>query len=353
MYKTGMNLGTAMILATTVLATGSAGATGGQLVVRGQVTSHGQPVAGTTVRVYAMPRQAVLAALKIGRKVPEVLVVSAITNPQGRYSASVDPAALAPEATDGLVNLSVRDGSSSYGLPVAIARNGGNATIPMATGTRTANLALPDDSPPVNCPMVYSKSMGHHLTRVGQTYIPHTNHATAKFVYVKSQSSSLGVGDSPSGKFGTYSFGGTMGWSTTITQPYPANRAYASWWYYTQFHYAKYAVVCDGHLSGWQVQVNGYFGGAARGKPTWFPKTPAGYCAHYIAGSGPTIDNSAAWTWSAGATLPKIGFNVQATTGYDTDSEITFGLTAGRWICGQKGPPGAVPKQLVVRKQRN
>jgi hypothetical protein len=86
MHKTGMILASAAILAGTVLAgvAGSAGAAGGQLVVQGQVTEHGKPIAGTTVQLYAMPRQSVIAALKIGQRVPEVLLATATTNSAGR-----------------------------------------------------------------------------------------------------------------------------------------------------------------------------------------------------------------------------------------------------------------------------
>jgi hypothetical protein len=243
---------------------------------------------------------------------------------------------------------------------VALIRNGGNAAIPAATGTLRANLGLLSDTPevgraPESCTLVYNKSMGHHWTRVGQTYIPGTNHATARFVYLRGQTSSLGIGVSASGNFGSYSTSGTLAWGTTYRQPFRTNRPYASWWYYTQFHWAKYANVCAGHFAGWQVQVNGYWGGAQRGGVNKFPRTPAKWCAHFQAGDGPTINTTVAVTWGEGATLPEIGFNVEATTGYDTSGEIQFGLTAGRWLCGQHGPPGGAggaPRQIVVRVRR-
>jgi hypothetical protein len=101
------------------------------------------------------------------------------------------------------------------------------------------------------------------------------------------------------------------------------------------------------------VHVNGYWGGARRGVPNKFPPTPAKWCAPYGAGMGPTINTSVAVTWKAGASLPEVGFNVQATTGYDVDGEIVFSLSARRWLCGEDGlAAGPHPRQIVVRQRK-
>jgi hypothetical protein len=76
------------------------------IVVSGTViASSGRAEAGATVVIHAWPDQAVVQALKIGQRVPWVLVGTGRANASGRYSITMPVAKLAPEESYGVVNL--------------------------------------------------------------------------------------------------------------------------------------------------------------------------------------------------------------------------------------------------------
>jgi hypothetical protein len=90
-------------------------------------------------------------------------------------------------------------------------------------------------------------------------------------------------------------------------------------------------------------------GGARIEKPTSVPKTPSRFCVSQMSGSTPTSNNSTAVTWTRSLGVHAgLDFHASVETGYDSSAEITYSFTRTGSLCGWKGNPGGVPKQLVV-----
>jgi hypothetical protein len=107
----------ALILAVlgVALLTGPAPQPAGQLVA-GRVTGPGgRPVSGIKVWLNAWPNAAVVKALsRDGRPVPVTVTGSATTSATGKYAIRVlAPAALAPNATNGIIKFQVMSGDSA------------------------------------------------------------------------------------------------------------------------------------------------------------------------------------------------------------------------------------------------
>jgi len=330
------------------------------IMVRGMtVTAAGRAQPGTKVTFRAWPDQAVMQSLKLGQKVPWVLVGSTVSGPDGKFAFSAPVAALKAESTDGVTNVEADTATGMEMFPVVVSRNGGNSYLPPAPQLRI-------DSPPPpgthGCNYgywSYVASLGKHWAVVGQTYIAAKSGASQHFTYQNGQSTTFSFGVSANGKGGTFSIKGTYNWSAENVVPWRWHGAHQSHWYITEFHWAKYE--CHETYHGIQTHSygqapNGYFGGALLRIPKpYVPRTPRRYCAPY-AGASPSFTTSQAVTWTAGlsvaAVLDDAGakFEADVTTGYDDMAAVTYKIGDRiRLICGTNGGPGSDPKQLVVR----
>ena len=121
-----------------------------QLVVQGRVTgTDGKPVSGIKVWLNAWPEEAVVKALTLShQQVPVRVVNSAITSATGRYAIRVlSPAALAPQATDGIIKFAVMVGDStgwdSFSFSGRLVQTAGVTMLAFPSGgTVTAELRL-------------------------------------------------------------------------------------------------------------------------------------------------------------------------------------------------------------------
>lgn len=319
------------------------------VAVAGMVTTRGKAEPGAKVYIHAWPDQDVIQALKVGRKVPWVLVGTGTTNSSGKYSISLPKAKLMPEATDGVVNLEADTKSGGYSFSVVVSKNAGNAYL--AGPAPVVNLASNGDS----CLgwWQYYASMGKHWATVGQTYVP-ASHATQSFSYAKGQSSSIGVGASASGDKGSFHADGSMSWTnrhaSSSKGSWPTYGARRSVWYRTEFHFGEYQCNYLGNLYGFEEHVNGYFGGGHIMKPNAVPRTHKWNCANYVSGFKWQSNNSAAIIWRKSLGIHAgLSFDASVETGYDSDAQVTYKLYRSRWICGTNGPPGSDPKEMVVR----
>jgi hypothetical protein len=325
------------------------------IIVSGTViTSSGKADAGATVTLHAWPDQAVITSLKLGQKVPWVLVGTGRADASGKYSISMPVAKLAPEESYGVVNLEADAPSSIYFFPVAVTKNAGDAYLPSANVV--ANLAASSDLTATpefpGCAGTgwkYVKYLGKHTGTVGETYVL-TSHVSQHFTYEVGQSSSIGVGISGSGSSGSFADEGTFSWSANYGQDYPTKGANTSVWWQTNFKFGEYSCYIPAAAHTWYTDhVNGYAGGMIIKKPTSIPSTPARYCDPLLRGGAAHIDRSAAVTWTRSLGIGTgFGFQASVQTGFDSSAEITYAASANRELCGQYDDPGGTPRQVVV-----
>jgi hypothetical protein len=326
------------------------------ITVTGTVTASGHAMAGESVEIHAWPDQAIVQALKPGQKVPWVLVGTATTRANGTYSTNIPLAKLMPEASYGVVNLEADSAAGMYSFPVVVSENGGNSYL---AGSHPV-INLTSDSPADHgCKggWYYLYSLGKHWATVGQTYIL-TGSAKQKFVYKKSQSTSLGFGISQTGGAGTYSEDDTYSWSVGSVTPWPWYGPHRSIWYRTKFKWGQYQCrVLDGgpFEPNYGEHVNGYAGGAQITKAKYTPYTPSRFCDYYVTGTEPEFDTSTAVEWTKKISIDAVygdaalGFDASEQTGYDTDGAVTYDMVTGHNICGWKDDPGGDPKVVEVR----
>lgn len=323
------------------------------LTVTGTVSYLGRPQAAAVVTIAAWPDQRITAGIRPGHEVPLVTLGSATTGPDGRYEIRVPDGLLAPEATDGVVNLEVDSGSGSAFFPVTIQRMPGNASVAAAAHPATANVAaLSPVMPAAHCGVAYVRSLGKVWTRVGQTYVvPRGVRQT--FSYSSGQASTLGIAEEDNVGSAAWHESGSASWSVDSGVGYPVrHRGYE--WYYTLFRHGEYAKFCTNchpgrpnpNICSWFTRVNGFAAGALITNPRTAPRTPSGYCSYFIPGSDFFKDYSRAVTWSAGFSL--FGVGLEAQTGYSTEGHVHFWFDSGHNLCGTNNdPPHAA--QLVAR----
>ena len=140
----------ALILAVlgVALLTGPAPQSAGQLVA-GRVTgTDGRPVSGIKVWLNAWPNAAVVKALgRDGRPVPITVTGSATTSAKGKYAIRVlAPAALAPNATNGIIKFQVMSGDSAgwdtSSFSGRLVQTIAGATLALPSGSGTTDLHL-------------------------------------------------------------------------------------------------------------------------------------------------------------------------------------------------------------------
>jgi hypothetical protein len=314
-------------------------------------TSSGSAVRGASVDLYAWPSAKVLQALKPGQDVPRTLVATATANSAGKFSLSLAPGTLSAHAvSSGLANLEADSGSATWFFST-------DAAKPAST---TIRLTGAGTEPPDYCtPWKEVKNLGIEPAIVGQAYIASNyKHVTDSFTYTAGQSSSLGVGISPSGKKGTFTADGTESTSSTKNQGFPTQGP-GNTLYLTFFKVAVYHDVCGttGKVTQhgaagashqrYIVRSNGWAGGDKIEHPRSAPT--ANHCVPEAAGGSFQTSNERAVTWSAGFSIPILGFNAQAQTGYDTSAQISLVFGATGSLCGTNDYPGGAA-QVVAKK---
>jgi hypothetical protein len=198
------------------------------IVVSGTVIGgSGKADPGIAVVIHAWPDQAVMQTLKVGQKVPWVLVGTGTANASGQYSIGLPVAKLAPEESYGVVNLQANTASAVAFFPVAVTRNSGDAYLPSAHVANLDTDAAPGFPGCAGDGWNYIRNLGKHVGTVGETYVP-TSHATQQFTYSQGQSSSIEIGVSHSGAAGSFHASGAQSWSSSLTETWPtygANRS--------------------------------------------------------------------------------------------------------------------------------
>jgi hypothetical protein len=181
---------------------------------------------------------------------------------------------------------------------------------------------------------------GFHPTRkdvVGQWFST-TAGVHADFAYTNGASSSLGVGWSASGTYGSWHQSGTSSKDSTATIGFPEADGVGGHYYLTKWTLKKIHVGCAGVPDSWHYEVftKSFAGGAwvVDGVPA-----PSGNwkCLPYPDGSQLTKDDTTAVTWTNGFDISNVlGIDLSTRTGYSTRASIHISVTkdAGVNLCG-------------------
>ncbi|MGO9295508.1 MAG: hypothetical protein ACLP52_16815 [Streptosporangiaceae bacterium] len=323
---------------------------GRALVAAGAVTSAGQPVPGAVVRLYAWPSGQVLDSLRHGQAVPRTLLATTTASPSGAYSLSVPRATLRTVAvSSGNANLEVDAGTGSRFFTA-------NTTQPKAASVDISSRSRAlTDAPDYCTGWLFQHQLDRDWGTVGGTYIwPRATGATSTFSYTQGQSSTLGIGESGSGDYGTFGVAGTESVSSTGTVGFPGGAARDNWEWQSQWRTALYKDSCTGGQDFYQVRPNSWWGGSQIVDEAEAPT--AKHCSEYLPGKGSyfATRNEAALTWtgSLGVVMPDVGFDASAQTGYSSGAQLTYSFvhaTQTLQVCGTNAGPFQAWRTVVER----
>jgi hypothetical protein len=352
--------GASASLFATILTTGVSGtALASEPTVSGVIAdAAGHPAAGQIVQLYATPSGPAKRAAPDGT-VPTELLSATSTNAQGQYELLLPSQATVAtwaspsgEANLELVTfgpagqttydfaMNLRDLAGATGAR-SIASRSTSSPVPAVLGVlaNTApgpvgNVAL-KDIPPI-CQTFHSADYGVATTTVGDTYSTYA-YAEAQFTYHQGATSTLGVGVSGQGTFGTFSAGGTSTWSSGATIGWAKQLGVKFVNYNTGFSLSKYRTTCH-YFGGRQTttyaaRVSGFAGGAT----AVYPKTrpTATQCTHYDPGAFLQKDRTAERAFQTGFHAgPKIGADLSAATGWTSAASVTYTFRKAGHMCG-------------------
>lgn len=197
------------------------------------------------------------------------------------------------------------------------------------------------------CGTTLVSDLGQRSVWVGGTYVTTTG-VTADLIYNASSSSTLGVGVSTGGSYGSFSASGSVSKSSSGTVNFAAHssRQHA----YTYFVYGKFGYWCDSRPGYYEYKVmaRSWAGGSSVYTPSSAPT--ASYCTPNSAGSSFAKTTSTAYTFGTGADVSgAIGIDLSSRTGYSTQTQATFKFTYARKLCGTNALPGGSPGRLVAK----
>lgn len=316
----------------------------------------GAPVAGRAVAV-AWPTMASLAALDDGDPVKTLPIAQVFAGRDGRFSLRVDPRIDLAEYTeaDGTINLDLRAegdaGIGLFGFSRRLVGGGQPAWLdPGQPSPESAELAVTLDGPSSRTALPADTSTGEDKTGTCPDYIVATYdqrpvdiaesyagpYNRAKFIYVQSASSTLGIGVSTTGAFGSFTVSGSLTGSSGAGLDFAERGANNRTTYQTTWQYRKIDI-WQGYYtcSHWRYEVRAV--AWQGGMLSWTPgSTPtATNCSPIEAGGTPYKYQGTAATFSAGAKLSgQIGNNLSAQTGFTTKVSFRFPFTAAGRLCG-------------------
>lgn len=307
----------------------------------------GHLAAGAVVDLYAWPSDKVLQALKPGQDVPRTLISSAKTSSSGAFSLTVSATTLSTVAVSGAyANLEVDSGTSFWFITRPVTDS--TPAVVQLTGAA-------DDSSPAICAVKYKGQLHRRWGTVAQEYDwGNAPGVTQSLTYGTGQSTSLSIGFSKSGKYGSYTAGGSETETSSSSQSFPDQRKPGFFRFRTEWRVAKYLQVCGGgktdvgpffkHI----VRSNGWLGGDDIRKASRAPK--AKFCITELAGSNFHTSNERATTVSAGLTVAEVDFGVNMQTGYDTSAELNLHFNKQRHLCGTGNLPAPQAGIVVVKR---
>ena len=344
----------------------------GDEFVRGSVAGMaGGPLQGATVELLVWPSNDSVEAMKIGDSLPLTSLGITSTDASGAYQFVMSPGQRAASADAyGNLNTSVvvgagrsrawqamglgreRGGGPSGGgtehkVPSMRVADAGAAASPPSADSAARGKTATRYAPAPGCSVVYVQDLGIRSALVGMHYST-TAGLTHGFVYEAGETSTVGVGVSSTGAYGSFSASGTHTRSSTTTVSFAS--ATGNRHDYTYFAWGKYRTQCGGLITGYEARTRAYAGGGT----SWDgPAAPAAsYCVN-LGGGVTTVTataNNRAYTAGGGADVSSaIGINLSTQTGYDLSGRVTYknNTTGLKHLCGTSGYPGNAPGRLV------
>lgn len=336
----------------------------GNISVNGVLTdSAGDIQPGAQVDLVLWPSPQSLAATAIDGDIDTEVVGSTVTDETGAFSFYASESMMrrfrAASSPDGIIDLTVESEAGgewhSYGLSRVVGTDALPLNGPQPDGIDVDPVVLqgietPGPDPdattaPAGTPgCMYKKTATLGPRWVGLTTAWITTKVSAGLTYKKGSSTSIGIGASTGGAF-KMSGSTTIASSVTVTFADAANVAGRTW--RTEYVFARFEANCYGtkHV---QVRAVSFAGGASNLTPSGAPPT-ATFCTVYSASSNYVLDHSTSSAISA-STAADIGINLTATTGYSSNTKLSYRFAAGKRLCGTKGyPGGAAPGTLVAK----
>jgi hypothetical protein len=303
----------------------------------------------------------VLGALRDGDAVKAVPVAKALAAPDGSFGLRVDPAVALDEYTedDGTVNLTVLGATDTEVAALALSRqlvrgvwmepgrgpgtaeSASDVALSLTTG-RSRSLDLPEAAPAPAldksdpCFAVVA-TYDDRKGIVGELYTG--PNATGDLKYQAGSSSTLGVGWSVSGAYGSFKPSGSATNSESAginfaAQPANAKTVFQTSWRYQKFRVAEPSTPGPCYVYGYEVRPTLWWGGSYRYTAGSAPT--ATNCAGITAGDSPWKDKGTAITFTNGVDLKvgAVGVELSTSTGFNQNTKISFSFVNNGKLCG-------------------
>lgn len=216
-----------------------------------------------------------------------------------------------------------------------------------ARSTTSAAAGFPNGCPVTGTRLV--KKLGDRWVNVGNAFSRGVG-KQIRFTYAGTADSSLGVGVSFSGKYGSFSRSGTVTRERTLGVGWPLYKKPKSRYLDTLFSYGKYCttVRSPGPSFTFRVKAIRHQGGT-RHRNVAFPS--ATHCVRYrSAGSESSKRSSNAMVWLNGAKLGgAIGIDLSSRTGFRSDAFQYWKFVKPGRLCGQRDKPAGSPRVIAMK----
>ena len=337
----------------------------GPIVARGRLLDERQrPVAGHLTLV-AWPRQELLAPLDVGDGVKLVPVGKAIAAADGSFALRIDPGVPLAELVDpdGAVNFDVvaesggrwaissfprrlveADGEPAWASPAGQDHTEALDLMLRLRHGRPGHSGVPEP-PPISdrqCMTVVRAVWDGVLDTVGEVYTG--PNATGDLKYLSGSTSTVGVGFSASGEYGSFEAGGTSTVSSTSEVNFPTQGRGRLTVFRTTFGWKKFELLCFAYpygpwtSAGFEARAVEFQGGTYQYTAAAAPS--ATYCTSYLKGSSFSKETAAAVQFSNGAKIGSfIGIDLSTRTGFNSSTKITFTFVNTGRLCGSNGYP--------------
>ncbi|WP_250826727.1 hypothetical protein [Nocardioides bruguierae] len=243
-------------------------------------------------------------------------------------------------------SLTATDSSEDYATEV---ERGAQSVVVSSRQQVVASDATTDET---NYTCSYSeKDLGKRRVNVGSVLLDAYG-VTGRVIYKSGTESTLGVGVSGTGKFGSFTSSGSVNRKSTSTVKFGRIGKKTSEYFDTYFRFSKYCVIyhSPGPTKEVTVKATNFSGGAPEARGAVPPDPSRSYCVPYAAGSESESEEQHAITWTNGAKLGgKIGIDLSSRTGFSSTSQVNFVFNKTRKLCGTHGDPGDSPRMLVVK----
>jgi hypothetical protein len=339
---------------------------GGPVVIGGRAqTRTGLSAAGARLTLVAWPLDDVLARTEVGDSIKLSPVGKAVAGTDGRFVMRIDPAAPIGEfmRPDGIVNFDLQAegvqgrklfsfsgrlaGSSGW----LAANTAGNKPIPDVAMTLDWPARVSSSSlPPATDKFCVTTLVSTHNNRqhiVSEVYTGPDAEATVTYTY--GADSTVGVGFSLTGEYGSYEQSGTTTTSSTATVGFPVQGPYTVETMRTNFGWKNWKTECWERGAYWKayyLRPYEFQGGVIQAQSA----TPvANYCHSYPAGSYLIRTSGTAYTFSQGVKVGSvIGIDLTSRTGFASNASLRYDMLRSGRICGTDTYEGSA-KRIVAK----